>query len=1167
MKSAISSRGHSRTRRRTYKELARLFAQFVDIRENTDYHSSLSFIFSNPVLLSIPKWHQILEGHSSTGPDNDPARLQLAHRFCMALLRRFQTDIEEYQIGKGPIENIFNMHQNLKEISFEVALTLVKRPELNNFLSSIYIRRISLATQGQALANEWRSAFKLQRLVLAAVNSRTQDDETFEMRVHATLSWLEIATLALIHVPDGRLHREAATEADRLIRDAAARGDSALQAHTTYMLGVLYLDPYIVGRTTVGFAEQLLSWKQRIEQELDPVTRARHQAEIEMAPPEESFRTAIELLKKAAADQDGRDRGVALKKLADAMFWLEVVGGGLNLQEFDEITATSIKLLDPAMDQTLIPELASYRIAKKLSLDEGSSSNPAPGFIDHVLVSTEDELKTLASNPLGLVNTLITAAVSALEHNPQRAIEIYRKSWELCRLLVSDENAKINNLQNGLNVLRRVYGRDRLQHVRTADTCNITKAFQDLHRRANTESWNREELASAVVSLIIFAADLNLGQALTMLADAESVYRHDTKFFLDNVHLLNFLRFKIHVGIASKAEESTDYDAAWRHYVAAWDGSVLFRFRELETGCLSRLLALVSSLSPQQLLPFATEVAGRALAGQGHLSTRRDEAVVEISRAIIAKAIELGQEDPNIGLILFMWQIVKGLRFTAALYRWKYDWQSDEIGLTILEKIKEFRGPTNVSAPARLRDSPTSSLDEEVLLSTYIPADQEPVGVGRSAQINNLMRQYDAHVSGSLSKSLQVDGPLDFNSLLMDGQEIQERIGPRTVLAIQYVGRSSARDLVLNTMIITSEEFYFCNDLIAYPKDAGFFVDIGKNRKWNFLDFFGGIGAMIRSYIQEDPEGDRVVSEHAVKYLEYCRELLFHSSNTVLKQLRARGKDHLCLVPHGALHFIPVHLLGSEGSPLGEEWIVTALPNLAMLKRRSGSVLVRAKEMAAFGLQFGPSRPHKLEAIPGAIDEARRIATLFGVEPQLDEKATKPALFSALEQARFVHLATHGNHNVAAPSFQNLYMTPDDRSDGIVHAYEVLNLDLRGLEVASLSACETALGRFDTVDNLRGLPANLFIRGTRTIVGTLWEVETEAAVNFFTTFYEKLRNGTSNLDAFGSAQSETRKSHPQYRDWGAFYLMGHWGHPGIEGVDAEEACNEPKARLTHSACL
>ena len=113
--------------------------------------------------------------------------------------------------------------------------------------------------------------------------------------------------------------------------------------------------------------------------------------------------------------------------------------------------------------------------------------------------------------------------------------------------------------------------------------------------------------------------------------------------------------------------------------------------------------------------------------------------------------------------------------------------------------------------------------------------------------------------------------------------------------------------------------------------------------------------------------------------------------------------------------------------------------------------------------------------------------------------------------------------------------------DGILNAYELLRLDLRGLDLVTFSACETALGRFDPADNLRGIPAALLIAGVSTIVGTLWNVETETSTFFFTAFYRVLKETGSKKTAFRQAQAETRERYPKYRDWGAFQLIGAWG--------------------------
>ncbi|MBK7164207.1 MAG: CHAT domain-containing protein [Candidatus Microthrix sp.] len=98
-----------------------------------------------------------------------------------------------------------------------------------------------------------------------------------------------------------------------------------------------------------------------------------------------------------------------------------------------------------------------------------------------------------------------------------------------------------------------------------------------------------------------------------------------------------------------------------------------------------------------------------------------------------------------------------------------------------------------------------------------------------------------------------------------------------------------------------------------------------------------------------------------------------------------------------------------------------------------------------------------------------------------------------------------------APASQSIVLS--DGEGGLVRlfAYEVLSLDLRGLEVVSLGACETGLGRVDLFGNLRGITSSLLARGVRCVIAALWPVSDAAAELFFGTFYRELAAGTDAL--------------------------------------------------------
>jgi CHAT domain-containing protein len=255
-----------------------------------------------------------------------------------------------------------------------------------------------------------------------------------------------------------------------------------------------------------------------------------------------------------------------------------------------------------------------------------------------------------------------------------------------------------------------------------------------------------------------------------------------------------------------------------------------------------------------------------------------------------------------------------------------------------------------------------------------------------------------------------------------------------------------------------------------------------------------------------------------------------------LARLREKGADHLCVVPHGCLHHAPVHLIG-RNRVLADGWIVTNVSSLQLLAHARDAKARRPAVVTSFGLGFETERR---SAIPGARDEAIAVAAAMNGRVLLDEQATAPAVLEALENSRFVHIATHGINRPLAPCFHGIRVAPTGGDDGTLRAHQLLGRDLRGLELVTLSACETGLGRTDVADTIHGLPAMLFLAGARALVATLWPVRSAPAEHFFSRLYECLGKGESTLDAFRAAQLSTRAEFPRPADWAAFQFSGNW---------------------------
>jgi CHAT domain-containing protein len=119
-------------------------------------------------------------------------------------------------------------------------------------------------------------------------------------------------------------------------------------------------------------------------------------------------------------------------------------------------------------------------------------------------------------------------------------------------------------------------------------------------------------------------------------------------------------------------------------------------------------------------------------------------------------------------------------------------------------------------------------------------------------------------------------------------------------------------------------------------------------------------------------------------------------------------------------------------------------------------------------------------------------------------------------------------------------LAPSDKDDGRVFSVDILAQNLSGLSVLALSACETAIGRFDGGDNLRGISASAIASGAECVIGTLWEANDEACEVFFAEFFANLAADSTRREAFRNAQIKTRAAFPEYRDWGPFYMSGLW---------------------------
>lgn len=193
--------------------------------------------------------------------------------------------------------------------------------------------------------------------------------------------------------------------------------------------------------------------------------------------------------------------------------------------------------------------------------------------------------------------------------------------------------------------------------------------------------------------------------------------------------------------------------------------------------------------------------------------------------------------------------------------------------------------------------------------------------------------------------------------------------------------------------------------------------------------------------------------------------------------------------------------------------------------------------------------------LPGTEQEINEIGDLLQksgakCEIRLRDDAGEKEIKKLLNR-ELVHIATHGFFNDKMDSDENFdpminsglllagvsNESNDDDEDGILTAYEIMNLDLSKVDMIVLSACETALGEISSGQGIYGLQRAFFVGGAETLIMSLWKVDDDATKELMTAFYKEYVKSGDKRSAFLSAQRKIRKKYKSPTYWGAFVML------------------------------
>jgi CHAT domain-containing protein len=246
----------------------------------------------------------------------------------------------------------------------------------------------------------------------------------------------------------------------------------------------------------------------------------------------------------------------------------------------------------------------------------------------------------------------------------------------------------------------------------------------------------------------------------------------------------------------------------------------------------------------------------------------------------------------------------------------------------------------------------------------------------------------------------------------------------------------------------------------------------------------------------------------------------------ILAPVRAHlSAQHLIIVPHGVLHYLPFHALVDDTGYLIDSFTISYAP--------SASIFAHCQEkpecVSGRSLVLGVPDARA----PLILEEVRAVARILPeAELIVGAAANEQALRERGLQSRLIHIATHGRFRQDNPMFSGIRL-----GDAYLNLYDLYQLKLNA-ELVTLSGCATGMNVVTPGDELLGLVRGLLYAGAHSLLLTLWDVHDQSTADFMACFYRRFQSGDTRATALQSAMIDLRERHPHPYHWAPFTLIG-----------------------------
>jgi CHAT domain-containing protein len=381
---------------------------------------------------------------------------------------------------------------------------------------------------------------------------------------------------------------------------------------------------------------------------------------------------------------------------------------------------------------------------------------------------------------------------------------------------------------------------------------------------------------------------------------------------------------------------------------------------------------------------------------------------------------------------------------------------------------------------------------------------QSPTSREKIRQLREHGRSYEDAMVRAFSQLQTLDR--DFAVLqtakTVSAKEIQKVIPPNTLLVEFYAARNT---------------FYACvvsqNHLKIIPV-----ADVTRVReKLRLLQLQLAKFRLGEDYIRAL---EKPLLEATLAHLEELYGLLIAPLRS---QLQA---EHLVIVPHSFLHYLPFHALTDGQRYLIDDFTISYAPSASVFALCQQKPIEKTNEESLV-LAVADARAPHIEEEGRFVAEALGKAHLF-----LGEDATEERLKKLGPKSRFIHIATHGYFRQDNPMFSSIKL-----GNSLLSLFDFYQLQLSA-ELVTLSGCGTGMNVVIGGDELIGLVRGLLYAGAQTLMVSLWEVHDQSTAEFMRDFYGSYRESSNKANALRRALINLRKKRPHPYYWAAFAMVG-----------------------------